>query len=335
MEEISRMNIIEQLHIDFAKELSEVNKLILSNLECDEELIGEIGNYLVKSGGKRIRPLLTILSSKLFNYDGTAHINLAAATEFIHAATLLHDDVVDSSLLRRFKPTVNSLWGNQAAILVGDYLFSQAFRMMVSADSMESLRTLSNASATIARGEVTQLAHIKSRKFLTQEEYFQTIEAKTSELFASSCKVGAIVANAIDNEAESIYEYGKNVGLIFQIQDDLLDYFSNSSKMGKNIGDDFYEGKITLPIIELQKQASDNDKKIIESIFVVREERTEIELGLIIELLNKYNIQKEINLVVEDLAKKAQSNLDKISSKNTKIKSYLEELIQFASSRES
>lgn len=334
MAEANRMNIIEKLHKDFCEELTEVNDIILSNLECEEELIAEIGAYLVNSGGKRIRPLLTILSSKLFNYNGTANIKLAAATEFIHAATLLHDDVVDSSMLRRFKPTANSLWGNQSAILVGDYLFSQAFRLMVSADSMGSLRTLSDASATIARGEVTQLAHIKAKKFISKDEYFKIIEAKTSELFASSCKVGAIVSESNEEEANALYEYGKYLGLIFQIQDDILDYFSKSLKIGKNVGDDFYEGKITLPIIELYDLANESDKNLIKNYFITNSNRTEEQLDNIIALMSDYNIKKETDSIIDVLAKKARDSLAQISTKNTEIKTYLDDLIEFASRRE-
>ncbi len=329
-------NIIQILHEDFADELKQVNDIILSQLESSEYLIGDIGKYLLNYGGKRIRPLLTILSSKLFSYDkDNNHIKLAAATEFIHAATLLHDDVVDSSLLRRFKPTANSVWGNQASILVGDYIFSQSFRLMVSTDSIQALKCLSDASAIIAKGEISQLASSQTKEFPSVDRYFEIIKSKTSELFAAACKVGGIISGASQKNIDSMYNFGRNVGIIFQIRDDMLDYFSQSNKIGKNIGDDFYESKITLPIILLKEHANSEELKILKSYFLSKNTKTEEDLKITIKMLQKHNISSKINELIKAHSEKALECLQRTDSNNNLILNYLEKIITFASTRES
>lgn len=331
---MTQETIIHKLHAKYHVELTAINETILSYLlQSDVSMIHEIGDYLIKSGGKRLRPILTLISSNLFGYKGSSHITLAATTEFIHAATLLHDDVVDSSLMRRFNPTANSIWGNQAAILVGDYLFSQAFRLMVSTGSMESLKTLADASGIIAKGEVTQLQNIQAHKELDKDEYYKIIEAKTAELFAASCKVGAIIAGCDQNSQDLIYNYGKNIGLIFQIKDDMLDYFSNLSSMGKNIGDDFLEGKITIPIITLMKKADDHDKQIIRQLFFNKEKRDQADLHEIILLLDKYQIQNEVIKLIEYHNKIALDSIEKLNIVSDNADD-LKEIIKFASQRE-
>ncbi len=331
---MTRKNIIEELHEKYSSELNSINETILSYLkQSDVDMIHEIGDYLIKSGGKRLRPLLTLISAYLFNYQGSHHVTLAATTEFIHAATLLHDDVVDSSLMRRFKPTANSIWGNQAAVLVGDYLFSQAFRLMVSAGSMQALKTLSDASGLIAKGEVKQLQNIQSRKEIDRNDYYKTIEAKTAELFAASCKVGAIISGADEAKQNLMYNYGKNIGLIFQIKDDMLDYFSDVTRIGKNIGDDFSEGKITLPVIILMEKATHGDKKIIKQMFFNTDKRNESDLNNMILFLEKYNIQKEVEELITYHNNQAFDYIEQLQIKNENAE-ILKSIVNFASQRE-
>lgn len=333
--EYTNLNLIALLHKEFAFELEAVNNATMITLECQENIIVEAAKHLLKSGGKRIRPLLTILSSYLFGYkEGQSHINLAAATEFIHTATLLHDDVVDESLLRRFHPTVNALWGNQEAILVGDFLFSQAFKLMVETKSLEALETLSVASSIIAAGEIRQLSNKKNGQFLTEDQYFSIIDSKTAELFGAACKVGAIISNVSEENRVDIYQYGKYVGLIFQIRDDIFDYYSKSSQIGKNIGDDFFDCKITLPIIYLRNLCNDSDRKYLENIFELNATRTNDDLAKVIELLKSYNVIDLLEQKIQDLSESANFHLEKISNFLESPKKYMQELIIFAGRRE-
>lgn len=329
-----RENFINQLHKEFAGEIESINELILSCLECDEELVMEAGKYLISSGGKRIRPLLTILSSKFCGYRGDSDLKLAAATELIHAATLLHDDVVDSSLMRRFKPTVNSVWGNKAAILVGDFLFSESFKLMVSTKSIESLDTLSKASSIIAKGEVSQLSAFNSKAMISKDAYYKIIESKTAELFASAAKVGAIISSESSDVENLMYDYGKYLGLIFQVRDDILDYFSTSGQMGKNSGDDFFEGKLTLPVIFLYQVLNEEEKIFLHEIFTKDTDRSQEELSQIVNLMKNHKIEDILQQEISEIINKAKACLDKIPESN-KYKDYLYELIDFASERES
>ncbi len=334
VEIIYKTNIIQEIHFEFSEELNQVNSLILDNLKCGQDLIYEAGKYLINSGGKRIRPLLVLLSAKLFNYKGTNHISLAAATEFIHAATLLHDDVVDGSMLRRFKPTVNSVWGNQEAVLVGDYLFSKAFQLMVSTNSIESLKCLSNAASTIAIGEVNQLALNKPFSHISVEQYFSIIESKTAELMASAAKVGSIISSNDSKKHEILYQFGKILGVIFQIKDDMLDYFSCSEKIGKNIGDDFFESKITLPIIYLKRSASYDEVIELEKIFNSNVKKTNEDFQYVLSMLGKYNIESKIHKKIMEFREKALETLAKINSEDSKHIDFLKDLAIFASERE-
>lgn len=244
-------------------DLDLVNQTIRSYLSGKPSYIKAIGDYIISSGGKRLRPVFAILIAKIFGYQGDNHIKIAAAVEAIHSATLLHDDVVDDSELRRGNPTSHTKWGNKASILVGDFLFSQAFMMMVATDSIQVLKTLSQASAIIAEGEVMQLAAIQDVT-ITQEHYLKIVSAKTAELFAAACKASAIIAGCNDEVVKSCYEFGKNLGISFQIIDDILDYEGLSNNLGKKIGDDFFEGKITLPIIlALQKAPNEIKDKLL------------------------------------------------------------------------
>ena len=231
-----------------AEDMADVNRIILDKAVSDVELIPKLAHHLIDSGGKRLRPMLTIASAKLCGYQGTGHVRLAAAVEFMHTATLLHDDVVDDSDFRRGKQSARLVWGNQASVLVGDFLLGQAFRMMVDVGSLAALRILSNAAAVIAEGEVMQLAAAKNTE-TNEDEYLAVIRAKTAELFGAACEVGPVIASRPKAEAAACRSYGTNLGIAFQLVDDALDYGGTSQKLGKNVGDDFREGKITLPVV--------------------------------------------------------------------------------------
>lgn len=268
------------------QELTEVNNLILSSLSKRDQYIQTIGHYLISAGGKRLRPTFTILTSKLFNYKGDKHIYVAAAVELIHTATLLHDDVVDQSTVRRGKTTVNYNWNNKYAVLIGDFLFSQAFKMMVSTDSIEVLNILSQASSIISEGEVKQVSNI-GKINITKKEYYDVIKGKTAELFAAACEAGAVIAQQDSSTCKKLYNVGLNSGIAFQIIDDLLDYIAKEKVLGKRIGDDFYEKKITLPIIILYQKAIEADKLQLDIIF---EQPTTENFEILLELVKKYNI---------------------------------------------
>jgi octaprenyl-diphosphate synthase len=231
-----------------ADDMADVNRIILDKAVSDVELIPKLAHHLIDSGGKRLRPMLTIAAAKLCGYEGTGHVRLAAAVEFMHTATLLHDDVVDDSDFRRGTQSARLIWGNQASVLVGDFLLGQAFRMMVDVGSLAALRILSNAAAVIAEGEVMQLAAAKDTA-TTEQNYLAIITAKTAALFSAAMEVGAAIANRPAEEQAALRSYGLNLGIVFQLVDDALDYAGESASLGKSTGDDFREGKITLPVI--------------------------------------------------------------------------------------
>ncbi|RKF06847.1 polyprenyl synthetase family protein [Oceaniradius stylonematis] len=239
--------------------MERVNQLILDKAGSDVRMIPEVANHLINSGGKRLRPMLTIASAEMFGYQGDHHIKLAASVEFMHTATLLHDDVVDESDRRRSKPTARIIWGNQASVLVGDFLLGQAFRMMVDVGSMDALDVLSTASAIIAEGEVMQLSAAKKLS-TTEDDYLAVIKAKTAALFLAAAEVGPIVAGAGSDERAALRSYGLNLGLAFQLVDDVLDYGGDAGDLGKNVGDDFREGKITLPVLLAYRRGSDDER---------------------------------------------------------------------------
>lgn len=229
-------------------QLNSVNSCILEKMQSSVNLIPQIAGYLISLGGKRLRPLLTIASAELCNYEGQRHIHLAACVEFIHTATLLHDDVVDGSILRRGKRTANTLWSHKACVLVGDFLFSRALELMVEDGSLEVIQILSEASSTIAEGEVLQLS-LSHNLELSQEIYLKIIEAKTARLFSAAAEVGALVADGDELKRKVLSHFGYSLGMAFQLMDDVLDYAADQEKLGKTIGDDFREGKVTLPVI--------------------------------------------------------------------------------------
>jgi octaprenyl-diphosphate synthase len=242
-----------------ASDMNGVNAVILERMQSKVALIPELAGHLIAGGGKRMRPMLTLASGALLGYPGTRHHKLAAAVEFIHTATLLHDDVVDGSGMRRGKRTANLIWGNPASVLVGDFLFARAFELMVEDGSLKVLRILSHASAVIAEGEVDQLT--AQRRIETDEEqYLDIISAKTAALFAAACRVSPVVAEASE-EAETALEcYGKNLGIAFQLSDDVIDYASDAATMGKGVGDDFRDGKMTLPVILAYARGNESDR---------------------------------------------------------------------------
>jgi octaprenyl-diphosphate synthase len=228
--------------------MAAVNHLIVRHMESRVPLIPQLAGHLIAAGGKRLRPILTLASARLCSYHGIRHHKLAACVEFIHTATLLHDDVVDASNLRRGEPSANTLFGNQASVLVGDFLFSRAFQLMVEDGSIDVLRILSTASAVIAEGEVLQLATTNDSA-TSEQAYLEVVHAKTAELFAAACRIGAVVAGRPAAEEEALRTFGLNLGIAFQIADDALDYSAEQAHLGKTVGDDFREGKITLPVI--------------------------------------------------------------------------------------
>ena len=246
--------------VDLTKaDMERVNQLILSKAGSDVQMIPEVAEHLISSGGKRLRPMLTIASAALYNYQGDNHIKLATSVEFLHTATLLHDDVVDESDLRRGKSTARMIWGNQASVLVGDFLLGQAFRMMVEVGSLDALDVLSSAACVIAEGEVLQLSVSKNME-TTEDDYLSVIRAKTAALFAAAAEVGPIVANAGKSERNALKSYGTNLGLAFQLVDDALDYGGKAADLGKNVGDDFREGKITLPVILAYRRGTEKER---------------------------------------------------------------------------
>lgn len=241
-------------------DMERVNRLILSKAGSDVEMIPEVARHLIDSGGKRLRPMLTLAAANMSQYSGEHHITLAAAVEFMHTATLLHDDVVDESDRRRGKASARMVWGNQASVLVGDFLLGQAFRMMVEAGSMQALDVLSTAATVIAEGEVLQLSTANNLE-TTQDEYMAVVKAKTAALFSAACEVGPILAGFNKSAVSAMRSYGTNLGLAFQLIDDALDYGGTSQDLGKNVGDDFREGKVTLPVLLCYRRGDEKERK--------------------------------------------------------------------------
>jgi octaprenyl-diphosphate synthase len=252
--------LIEPLTALVADDMARVNQTILSRTGSEVAMIPEVANHLISSGGKRLRPILTLATAGLCGYGGDGHVKLAAAVEFMHTATLLHDDVVDDSDMRRGKAAARVLWGNEASVLVGDFLLGQAFRMMVEVGSLPCLDVLSSAAVVIAEGEVMQLSAAKDTE-TTEDAYLAVIRGKTAELFAAACEVGPILAARGKAEIAACRAYGANLGVAFQLIDDALDYGGSSANLGKNVGDDFREGKITLPIVLSLRRGAQTERE--------------------------------------------------------------------------
>ena len=270
-----------------SSKLGNVEALILQKLKSDVNLIEKMSNHHLSSGGKRLRALLTLESAKLTGYKGDKRdINLAACVELIHSATLLHDDVIDESELRRGEKTTNSIWGNQSSILVGDYLLSRCFEMMVEDGDLEILKLLSSTSAKIAQGEVLQLQH-KGEADLLEETYIDIINLKTASLFSAATKTGACLSGSNEKEKKALESYGRNLGLAFQIADDALDYYAKEKLFGKEVGKDFFEGKVTLPLITIFQKGNEEEKNFLNEI-MKKENRTEEDFGETLALIYKY-----------------------------------------------
>ncbi|MBL4606424.1 MAG: polyprenyl synthetase family protein [Pseudomonadales bacterium] len=245
-----------------AKDFDAVNTLIMEQLSSNVPLIGEVGSYIINSGGKRLRPLVSLLSANAFNYKGTKHITVGAVTEFLHTATLLHDDVVDQSNMRRGNATVNSVWGNAHSVLVGDFLISRSFQMMVSLNNLTLLDILADATNAISEGEVLQLINIHDPD-TTEESYMKVIRYKTAKMFEVAAESGAVLANQEQDQIQAMRNYARHMGAAFQLADDILDYTGSAKEMGKNVGDDLAEGKPTMPLIYVLNNGSPEQSTII------------------------------------------------------------------------
>lgn len=258
---ITTIDDINQL---IAEDVDKLNACIHARLHSEVVLINQVGGHIINSGGKRLRPIIHLLSAKALGYDGTQHIDLAAIIEFIHTATLLHDDVVDNSDLRRGQDTANALWGNAASVLVGDFLYSRAFEMMVELDRMQIMAILSKATNTIAEGEVLQLLNCHDPD-TTEERYLEVIHNKTAKLFESAAELGAVICDRPIDEQQAMATYGMHLGCAFQLIDDVLDYTSSAEELGKNLGDDLAEGKPTLPLIYAMRNGSEEEAAMIRN----------------------------------------------------------------------
>lgn len=323
-------NSVDDLQLYFAQDMQAVDKLINSYITSNvTPVISELSNHLINAGGKRLRPLLTLAASDLCNYSGASHIKLAAAIEFIHTATLLHDDVVDESFQRRGKPTANILWDNQSSVLVGDYLFSKSFQLMVETDSLKVLSILADASSTISEGEILQLSAVKNIK-TDESAYFKIIEGKTAALFAAATEVGAVISNVEDKEADALANFGKALGISFQITDDLLDYVGSEEVLGKNIGDDFKEGKVTLPLIKAISRSSKEEKRFWEEVINKgMQKSSDLEHALL--LMRQHDVFNETRSEAIKWSKKARNYLDIFPESKTKV--ILQELTSFVVER--
>ena len=320
-----------QLKNSVGDKLMLVEERIKSKLDSKVDLVQEMTGYHLNTGGKRLRALLTLGSAKLCGYTkGTRDINLAACVELIHSATLMHDDVIDNGSVRRGRKTLNKIWDNHSSVLVGDYLLSRCFEMMVEDGNLEVLKLLSSTSSKIAQGEILQLQH-KGEVDMLEETYLRIISAKTAELFAAATKVGAILSEMKKKEKEALEFYGRNLGLTFQIADDTLDYNSELKLFGKKIGKDFYEGKITLPIILLFQKANSTEKENLKKIFL-KYDRNENDFNNTLSLIKKYEIIKGCYQKAHHYINLASNSLSVF--KNCEEKNILENLTSFSLSRD-
>tara|TARA_Y100001960_G_C14659515_1_gene820043 strand:- start:221 stop:1243 length:1023 start_codon:yes stop_codon:yes gene_type:complete len=312
------------------KDLDKVNATILEHMQSPVHLIPQLAGHLIAAGGKRLRPMLTLGTAALCQYSGDRHIKLAACVEFIHTATLLHDDVVDASELRRGKLTANSVWGNQPSVLVGDFLFSRAFQLMVSDGSLHVLKLLSNASAVIAEGEVHQLLTTNDTT-TSESDYLEVIQSKTAELFSAAARIGAVVSDRPKIEEEALAAYGTNLGVAFQLVDDALDYSARQAELGKTIGDDFSEGKITLPVILAFRRGNEKEKKFWKRCLEELEQRPD-DLDRAQSLIKQHSTLKDTMTRARHYAALAKDSLDLFS--DCEAKKALISVIDFCVERE-
>lgn len=303
--------------------LKRVEREISKNIKDEEKLITLTAGHLIKAKGKKIRPLLTLLVSKMLSYKGSSDVTLAVCIEFIHNATLLHDDVIDTGNIRRGKLSANQIWGNKVSVLVGDYLLSRAFKLMVKNKSLKLLEILSQTSLILARGQIQDVGNNQNVN-LTEKKYLSIIDAKTAELFRISCFLPTIITNQ-DKKTQKIFnDFGFNFGMAFQLSDDVLDYFGDSSQMGKSVGKDFFEGKVTYPVIHCFKKSDKKSKKIIAKLFF-KKKRSKKDLTLILDLMKKTNTYKSSIEFVRKYAEKAKTNINKFEGNKYKV--YLDELV--------
>ena len=312
------------------KDLDKVNATILEHMQSPVHLIPQLAGHLIAAGGKRLRPMLTLGTAALCQYSGDRHIKLAACVEFIHTATLLHDDVVDASELRRGKLTANSVWGNQPSVLVGDFLFSRAFQLMVSDGSLHVLKLLSNASAVIAEGEVHQLLTTNDTT-TSESDYLEVIQSKTAELFSAAARIGAVVSDRPKIEEEALAAYGTNLGVAFQLVDDALDYSARQAELGKTIGDDFSEGKITLPVILAFRRGNEKEKKFWKRCLEELEQRPD-DLDRAQSLIKQHSTLEDTMTRARHYAALARDSLDLFS--DCEAKKALISVIDFCVERE-
>lgn len=287
-------------------DLEQMDKILVNRLDSNVDLISQMSQYIINSGGKRIRPLLLLLCAKATNYDGNNHLSMAVVIELIHTATLLHDDVVDQSSTRRGQDTANELWGNAPSVLVGDFLYSRAFEIMVEPDSMAIMKILSKATNQISEGEVLQLLNIKNAK-VTQSEYFSVIERKTACLFKAACQIAAILSESNKNIVDALGVFGMHLGNAFQIIDDTLDYESNSLIIGKEIGDDLSEGKLTLPMIYALEKTNGSEKKLLSNAI---ENADSSNIEKIVEILLDVNAFKYSRKIAGEQSEQALQALE-------------------------
>ncbi len=303
--------------------LKRVEREISKNIKDEEKLITLTAGHLIKAKGKKIRPLLTLLVSKMLNYKGNADVTLAVCIEFIHNATLLHDDVIDTGKIRRGKLSANQIWGNKVSVLVGDYLLSRAFKLMVKNKSLKLLEILSQTSLILARGQIQDVGNNQNVN-LTEKNYLSIIDAKTAELFRISCFLPTIITDQNKKNQKIFNDFGFNFGMAFQLSDDVLDYFGDSSKMGKSVGKDFFEGKVTYPVIHCFKKSDKKSKKIIAKLFFKRK-RSKKDLAVLLNLMKKTNTYKSSIEFVRKYAEKAKTNINKFEGNKYKV--YLDELV--------
>ncbi len=286
-----------------------VDERIEQKLQSNVDLVKKMSSYHLNTGGKKLRALITLGSSKLCGYyKGSRDVNFAACVELIHSATLMHDDVIDNGEIRRGKKTLNKIWGNQSSILVGDYLLSRCFEMMVEDGNLEILKLLSSTSALISQGEILQLQH-RGNVDMLEETYLKIISNKTAALFLAAAKIGPIITEKENKYKDALESYGKNLGLTFQIADDTLDYNSDLKVFGKNIGNDFFEGKVTLPIILLFQKINDDEKKLLKDFFI-KDNRDENDLKIVLELIKNHNVINECYKKAEHYISLASNSLN-------------------------
>ena len=303
--------------------LKRVEREISKNIKDEEKLITLTAGHLIKAKGKKIRPLLTLLVSKMLNYKGNADVTLAVCIEFIHNATLLHDDVIDTGRIRRGKLSANQIWGNKVSVLVGDYLLSRAFKLMVKNKSLKLLEILSQTSLILARGQIQDVGNNQNVN-LTEKKYLSIIDAKTAELFRISCFLPTIITDQNKKTQKIFNDFGFTFGMAFQLSDDAVDYFGDSSKMGKSVGKDFFEGKVTYPVIHCFKKSDKKSKKIIAKLFFKRK-RSKKDLAVLLNLMKKTNTYKSSIEFVRKYAEKAKTNINKFEGNKYKV--YLDELV--------